>query len=1506
MKKSVSFVCISLVLLSSLASFGTINGEVVLEEEEFSLFINLKAAKFDPLLTNPKVPSYLTYHDENNYYLVQCKGPIQWEWVQTLFDLDVEILGYIPDYTYLIYMEKGMKKSIEGVPFIRWIGIYHPAYKIEQNLLSKQGQIQLNVMVFQENAGLNNVKLARDKISTLGGSIFYYGNDNYIIQAEIDASKIKDIAFIPEVEWIEEYSPPKALMDNIRIFTGAESPLHEYGFNGTGIVGEVKDNGVDQNHPEFEGQLLATDGSVSEESHGTSTFGIVFAKGVNDQAKGMLPGAKGVFADWSVGRKQSIANLVNNWGGVFQSNSWHTGATDGAYGSNTRQNDEAVFEYDVTMLYASGNGGNDETITREAAAKNVIGVGALNHYNNVDRTDDLHNGNQGNKGPTDDGRIKPDVVGLYDSIYTTTSGDGYTSGFGGTSGAAPVAAGAVGLIYDMYKENHFGNNPTGALPHAATVKAIMIADAYQYEFSQGDRFAQGWGLVDVGNVYHIGENHLIDDESVSLKTGQSTLYNIIPTGIQPFKISLVWTDVPGTTSSSQHLVNDLTLKVRDPDGTIYYGNVGLETSKWSSSGGNVDNLNNVENVFIENPVAGKWTIEVIADNIALDGNTDTTEVDQKFALVASGVIQVDHDMVVSDMEELPRFFALHEEAVVNSTISNLGLMDETHVIINLMDNEVIIDTHTITSIQSGTSMQISMSWIPTIEKTSDISIKILPVNGEDRLFNNQMTKSVDLFTPLGLVLVDEAHGNGENFFSYFEQLYSIKFPVSFINTTITQSLLVQYDVLITARATSDYTSVELSAIESFVSNGGGLFVIGDDEPSIYNELTTYAGIIWNTPRGIGGTLTDIVPHNITEGVDELYLDSPNLVLEVSSPAQEIVYDNGVMISRPLVATSEYVSGKIVALADDNCLDNDNIDSSDNRLFGENVIKWLDKNHAPIAIIDSPIDGDNYSSIYPIQFNGSSSFDPDGYIIDHTWISNKDGTFGSGVVFNAQLSAGDHIITLKVTDNEGKTTLAAITLIITSPIMPKVTIESPNDGNIVNGIITISGSASDIDGIIEIVEVRIGNGNWTQATGTENWNFEFDTTFYLDGGIKVQVRSTDNEFQYSDIFSITVTIDNTPPIIITAPKASSITDTSAKIEWETNEPGDSIVEYWIDNPNENLSESDASYATYHRVVLNDLSPSTTYHFIVKSKDEVGNGYTISEDRTFITNLPPDTTAPEVVITNPKNGDILKGEVLITVDASDDYGIANVEFYIDDKYKFVDQTPNYSWLWDTTDGHYPDGQYSVKIVVKDMSGNAESSEIIVILDNEVIIPTIGKKMATPNSIVSGKSTDVLFTVKVSDPENLVESMVIDLSPIDGSSHQNMYDDGSHGDEDAGDHVYSFKATVPSDVVEGDKSIAITVTYNEGGTIESSITLYVISQDQDGTSDDGSSDEQGMFWLLLLMLLVLVAVVLGVVAVARKKPRSKNEVVVVPLYQPGYYQDQTGYYHNQTNYYRQEYHR
>jgi hypothetical protein len=613
--------------------------------------IQLKAATFDPLSGFPEIPEDLTYNAENGYYLVQCQGPIQPEWYLELEEKGAKLLGYIPNFTYILYIESHNIHTIKNLPFVRWVGNYEPAYKIQNGLKGQLGEVELRVLVFNEVH--ENIKMVRDALEDLGGEITSDGEVNSIIRVIIDAGMIPDIAFIPQIEWIDLYSPPQSQMNIIRAYTGA-LVAEINGFDGTGIIGEVKDSGIDLDHPDFIGQILATDGTIIDDPHGTPVFGIVFSTGQGDSdATGMMPGGQGVFASWDVLPTTSISNLVNNWGGVFQSNSWSTGDTDSNYTTSSYEHDEGVFDYDISIFHSAGNSGvAPYTCTQESVAKNVIAVGGVFHLNTQSRGDDTWSdfgpGSTPAQGPAADGRFKPDLCGPFDSIYTTDSVDGdgedgydtgdYTSDFGGTSGATPVAAGAGGLIYQMYKENHFGNNPTNEIPHASTIKAILIADAYQYDFAKAQRRQQGWGVVDVDNVYSIGEDHFIENEPISIKTGESQSFYVTPTQNGPMKISLVWTDVPASPGANPALVNDLHLKVTDPSNTVYWGNFGLDSAKWSTSGGSADNINNVENVFIQNPADGTWGIEIIGANVPFEADSSTVGPDQPYSLVVSNAI----------------------------------------------------------------------------------------------------------------------------------------------------------------------------------------------------------------------------------------------------------------------------------------------------------------------------------------------------------------------------------------------------------------------------------------------------------------------------------------------------------------------------------------------------------------------------------------------------------------------------------------------------------------------------------------------------------------------------------------------------------------------------------------------------------------------------------------------------------------------------------------------------
>jgi hypothetical protein len=105
----------------------------------------------------------------------------------------------------------------------------------------------------------------------------------------------------------------------------------------------------------------------------------------------------------------------------------------------------------------------------------------------------------------------------------------------------------------------------------------------------------------------------------------------------PVKATLVYMDLPGTTSSTQHRINDLSLRATSPSGVVYWGNNGLLASNWSDPGGEEDHINTVENVFVEFPEAGTWLFEVLGTEINQDEHPGTPEIDSDYALVISGV-----------------------------------------------------------------------------------------------------------------------------------------------------------------------------------------------------------------------------------------------------------------------------------------------------------------------------------------------------------------------------------------------------------------------------------------------------------------------------------------------------------------------------------------------------------------------------------------------------------------------------------------------------------------------------------------------------------------------------------------------------------------------------------------------------------------------------------------------------------------------------------------------------
>ncbi len=105
-----------------------------------SIPISMVGLRFDPLKDGePVIPAALKAEEKGTcLYIVQFTGPIRQEWKQALKNKGVEVYGYIPYYAVFARMDASKKKEVSSLPFVRWVGLFHPYYKISPKVLNPE------------------------------------------------------------------------------------------------------------------------------------------------------------------------------------------------------------------------------------------------------------------------------------------------------------------------------------------------------------------------------------------------------------------------------------------------------------------------------------------------------------------------------------------------------------------------------------------------------------------------------------------------------------------------------------------------------------------------------------------------------------------------------------------------------------------------------------------------------------------------------------------------------------------------------------------------------------------------------------------------------------------------------------------------------------------------------------------------------------------------------------------------------------------------------------------------------------------------------------------------------------------------------------------------------------------------------------------------------------------------------------------------------------------------
>ncbi|MDA0932559.1 MAG: S8 family serine peptidase [Planctomycetota bacterium] len=624
------------------------------------LALQLKYGSFDPLVAQPPVPAALRADSDVGLHVVQLhRSPTDADRT-AIRAAGGEIVSYLPSNAYVVRMGAGAAAETAAIASVRFVGAYQPAWRLEPFLLDEHvagtpvPARRYHLVVADKRS--DKPVLAR-KIEAIGGRVVDVQEGSILFDAELSGAQLLAAARMDEVLWIDRWSEPEVDMDNARIQGGANYVEAQGGYTGQGVRGHVYE-GAEANHPDFTTPLTNVSSSGGADSHGHCTAGIVFGNGSSNPAgRGMAPDAVGFFTQYgsAVGSRNSvIGTLVNTHQVMFTTASWGNARTT-AYTSVSADADDIIFDHRIPWTQSQSNAGNQQS-RPQAWAKNIFSIGGVRHNNNANPADDSWAGGGGSTGPAADGRIKPDLSAYYDSILcsdrTGTAGysaaDWYSS-FGGTSGATPIVAGHNAIAIQMYTDGLFRNPlpvPGGSRfdnrPLAQTLKALMIANADQYAFnassSDNRREHVGWGFPSLRNLYDNQNRMLVIAEDDPLTQGASRTYQVTVGVAEPeLKVCMTFVDPAGNPASALARINDLSLKVTAPNGTVYHGNVGLESGNYSVAGGSPNTIDTVECVFVQNPAQGSWTIEVSAPLVAVDANVATPGNDATFALCAVGV-----------------------------------------------------------------------------------------------------------------------------------------------------------------------------------------------------------------------------------------------------------------------------------------------------------------------------------------------------------------------------------------------------------------------------------------------------------------------------------------------------------------------------------------------------------------------------------------------------------------------------------------------------------------------------------------------------------------------------------------------------------------------------------------------------------------------------------------------------------------------------------------------------
>lgn len=433
---------------------------------------------------------------------------------------------------------------------------------------------------------------------------------------------------------------------------------------GEGYTAGVWDGGtILADHELLAGKVTNKDDS-SADDHATHVGGIIAGKkmssGDGADAQGVAYEADLISYDWYNDTEDMIDEAAD---GLLVSN--HSYGIDideaiaqigedyiGSY-DNTSYNMDliaATAPY-YQIVNASGNdggwSGQHELLgSQMSTAKNVLVVGSVDYVANYNGPNSVTVSSFSSGGPTNDLRIKPDILAQGNNVYSSTAASTSSyAAYPGTSMAAPGISGGIVLMQDL------SNELNDEYLKSATVRAIISHTARQVN-DEGPDAISGWGLMDLEGI---GELMIENYEKQTTYYREKTLQNgdeytktVKANGAEDLKVTVAWTDAPGDSQLTGYmnpeitddpvLINDLDVRVIDSEGNKFYP--WRLTSVENAAQNDADNdVDNIEQVVVELPNEGEeYTVEIThKGELTNNGVAELPEGEQEYSIVVSGI-----------------------------------------------------------------------------------------------------------------------------------------------------------------------------------------------------------------------------------------------------------------------------------------------------------------------------------------------------------------------------------------------------------------------------------------------------------------------------------------------------------------------------------------------------------------------------------------------------------------------------------------------------------------------------------------------------------------------------------------------------------------------------------------------------------------------------------------------------------------------------------------------------